>query len=514
MNYVFNEDNSSLIERICNINNVKLEDLDVSGFSVDYDNELLIKFKDGLLDNKDKKFLVVGDYDCDGICATAIIKRLLDDLNIKNNFYIPSRSKESYGLNNKIVETAIQNEFDCLFMVDNGVVASEQLSLCKQANIKTFIIDHHEYEDKPDCDYFLHPNLFNEDYYDMCAGGLCALFSNSIRYDDLTTVYGGLATLADMVTVLKYNRYLLKKMMEILTSKDIYQINFLLGRNTCSYEGLSFNVIPKINAVSRLDEYLNVNHVVEYLLSDHDGCANYYGRIDTINKMRKDYTKTMCEKALSIIKNDSDVIIAYSEDFKEGLCGLVANKLLSDFSKPIIILALVDGELRGSGRSPKGINLYEYLKPLDIFNAFGGHANAVGLTMDLDKLDVLKQYIVNNPLEVSEEYNDVIVLDSDDLSFDTYNQICRLEPYGTGFKQPLLCLRNVEYSQKYVIANKYPKFVLNRQCDAISFNSSFLNAEFTDMIGRLRKDDYHKDKLSFNIEDLLQLALYNLDNNR
>lgn len=503
MNYVIHEVKTSLIDTVLDINNLKYEDIDVSNFQCDYNNAVLNSFKEGIENNKNKKFLIVGDYDCDGICATTIILRLLSKLNIKANFYIPSRSLEGYGLNNSIVEKAISNNFECVFMVDNGVKCFEQLNLLRQANIKTFVLDHHEYEGEVNCDYLLHPSLLDKEYSDMCAGGLSALLANSYDYDELSLCYGGLATLADMVSVLGYNRYLLKEMLYILRKGNIHSINYLLGKNEYTYENISFNVIPKINAVSRLDEYLNVNHIVEYLLADNNSCANFYHKIDNINNMRKDYSNKMYEELIDKVNKDDNFIICISEENKEGLCGLVANRLLNIFNKPVMVLCKKDNEYRGSARSPKDVDIYSYLKDLDIFTAFGGHNQAVGLSISFDNFVKLKEYIKNNQIEYKESVCDVISINEGLLNNDTLIQIESLKPFGTNFKEPLLLLKDVKYQSKFVIKNKYPKFTINDNCSAISFNESLANKEFASMIGKLEADNYYRGKLSFKIEDLI-----------
>lgn len=500
MSYLFNEDNLDIVDRICKINNIKYSDLDVSSFTVDYDLEVLSIFKNGLLTNKDKKFLIVGDYDCDGICATAIIKRLLDYLKIESNFYIPSRSKEGYGLNNKIVETAIVNQFDCLFLVDNGVNCHEQLSLCRQANIKTFIIDHHEYE-TVDADYLLHPTLFNGKYSDMCAAGLCCLLSNSFRVDDLSIVYGGLATLADMVKVLNYNRYLLVKMMDILRTQDIYQIRLLI-KSDISYDSLSFEVIPKINAVSRLDEFMNVNHLVQYLLASRNECVKFLDKIETINNKRKEMSKTMYEYCLSSLNKDDNFIIVYSKDFVEGICGLVANRLMYAFNKPAIVFSLKNDELIGSARSPIGFNAYDYLKDFNGFISFGGHENALGMSIKLDSLIHLKEYINSHPFTIKQEEINCLLFNEDDLNLSTYDKIASLQPYGTGFKKPLIAIRDNSY-KCFLVKNKYPKFTINSSCSAICFNDCNFNQVYSYFIGTLNQDSYHKNAISLTIEDLI-----------
>lgn len=504
MKYLFNKDPGTIKERVCRINGVRPEQLDVSGFRPDYDNEILKEFKEKLLAEKDKRFFIVGDYDCDGICATTIMMRLFADLKIRANYYIPSRSKDGYGLNSRIVDTAAENDFDCLLCVDNGVAATEQLEYAAELGLKTFVIDHHEYSRKPEVDAFLHPDLFEEDYADMCAGGLCALLSNSIREDELTEVYGGLATLADMVSVFGYNRYMLGKMLEILNREKIYPIHYLLSRSDVTYDSLAFNVIPKINAVSRLDEQLNVNYVVRYLLDNSSGCMAYLNKIEMINTERKDLSKQMAALASRIREDVNGVFIVRSQAFKEGLCGLIANRLMNECGRPILVFAENDGELKGSGRAPQGCDLYAYLKGISkIFTAYGGHQQAVGLSMKGDDYEKLKEYIINNDLKFEEQYCEVLCITKDDLDLELLKELDELKPFGSGFAEPLLCLENVEYSRKYLISKSYPKFVLNENTEAISFNPGFADKDFSTMIGHLKKDDYHRGKLSFVIEDLL-----------
>ena len=505
MRYIFNEDlDKSIEERILQLNNVEKQDIELSNFEIDYNLEIINRFKEKLLSDKDKKFFIVGDYDCDGICATTIIKRLLDELNIENNYYIPSRTKEGYGINDKIVQTAYDNNFDCILCVDNGVVASNQLAKAKKLGIKTYIIDHHEYTDTPECDGFLHPNIFPNEYKDMCAAGICALLSNSFRQDELTTVYGGLATLADMVSIFSYNRYLVKQMLNILSNTRIEPINLLLGSNEITYTNLQYNVIPKINAVSRLDDLMNVNYVVRYLLSTSNECLKYYDKIEIINESRKQISKTMYQDSLRLIDDSKNIIIIKNEHFKEGLCGIVANRLLDIYDKPVVVFAENNDILKGSGRSKSGTNLFEYLKECkDLFDNYGGHEQAVGITISEDNYVKLLEYVDKHPLSINEQYTDVLLFNQEDIDFSILNQINSLGPYGVGFKEPLIGIRNPKYIKRLLVAGKYPKFIFNDKFDAISFNSNMINKDFEYMIGKLKMDTYNSNKLSFVIEDLV-----------
>lgn len=504
MKYVFNRDSISLSDRICNLNNINIERLNMDGFKVDYNLKPLLDFKNKLIENNKLKYLIVGDYDCDGICATTIIKKLLDDLNINNNYYIPSRIKEGYGLNNKIVKTAIDNHFDALLLVDNGVSAYEQLKYAKENNLKIFIIDHHEFKEEVICDCLLHPCLFDGDYFDMCAGGLASLLSNSIRYDELSIAYGGLATLADMVSVLGFNRYLLKEMIKIFNQNNIYPITYLLGRNKVDYDSLSFNVIPKINAVSRLDEYLNVNYLVQYLLADETKCVDYFNKIEMINNTRKELTKNAIDYINSIILEDENIIVIKSKEYKEGLCGLIANILMNKYQKAVVILSEDNELLKGSGRAPLGTNLYEYLLNFkDYFLSFGGHAQAIGVSMSLSSFESFLADIKKKPIDYVENYIDVISIKQDDINNELLDELDKLKPFGKGFLQPLFAIENVNVNKTIVIKNKYPKYLLNDHLSSISFNSDFINKPFNTIIGKLKADDYAPNKQVLLIEDLI-----------
>lgn len=505
MKYIFNEDlDSSLTERILALNNVKKESLDVSNFEIDYSLPILNSFKEKLLSCKDKRFFIVGDYDCDGICATAIIKKLFDDIGINSNYYIPSRSKDGYGINETIVNNAKNNNFDCIICLDNGIAAKDVLEYAKSLGLQVFIIDHHEYQNEPECISYLHPNLFPKEYAQMCAGGLCALLSNSFRSDDLTSALGGLATLADMVNIFDYNRYIVKQMLEIVKQGSIVPINLLLGRSDITYKNISFQVIPKINAVSRLDDLMNVNYVVRFLLSNESEAISYFDKIENINAARKEYSKQMYNLALRLVDEKQNIIVISHESFKEGLCGLVANRLLEHFRKPVIVFSNSNGILKGSGRSVPGFNMYEYLKNTDfLFETYGGHELAIGCSINEENYNKLLDYINNSKVEYNEQFINVMLLDESKIDFNTLDELQNLEPFGSGFVEPLLGFRNPNYISRYIVGGRFPKFDINDNLSAISFNSDFMNTEFDYMVGHLSKDNFNKDKLSFLIEDLV-----------
>lgn len=505
MKYVFNEEyDKSIADRILSINNVSYSLLEIEKFSSRIENEVVSNFINKLLENRNDKFLIVGDFDCDGICSTAIIKKIFDSINIKSNFYIPSRKNEGYGINKNIVKKAYDNKFDCIVCVDNGIIANDQINYAYELGLKVFIIDHHEYVNLPRCEAVLHPDLLEKDYYDLCAGGLCCLLASQINDDDLYFVYGGLATLADMVNMFGYNRYLACKMLSILKEKEIKPINLLLAHNEVSFTNIQYNVIPKINAVSRLEDIFNVNYVVNFLLERECDLLDYYHKIEINNDARREYSRKMLLLADELVDDSKQIIIIKSKEFKEGLCGLVANKLVDKYSKPVIVFAEGEELLKGSGRSVPGFNLYQYLFEIkDIFETYGGHEGAVGMSIASSNIQSLFDYIDSHKIEFQEQYKDVILLSGDDLKLDILKQINSLEPYGSNFATPLFGVHTSLIQKKYVVSNRFPKYDINEHISAINFKSGNVNDDYDYLIGKITKDTYNPNKLSLIIEDLI-----------
>lgn len=499
MEYRYHQGN--ILDNIYLINNIQKSDLEIDRFdNIDY-HQSLLDFKDKLLSIKDKQVLIVGDYDCDGICATTITKRLLEHLGINNSYYIPSRIDEGYGLSDKIVNLANKHHYDVIITVDNGVSATSSISLANSLGIKVMIIDHHEYQEVPDCYGFIHPNLLSNDFNKLSAGALCYLLSTLFYEDDYSLVLGGLSILSDMVGVLNYNRYLLKRMINILNTKDIYQIKLLNG-NSIDYDSLSFNAIPKINAVSRMG--YNANILVKYFLSDKQDCLRLLDSINKINDYRKNETKSECDLALSMLNRKDKLALIVSSEFKEGICGLIANRISLNYDVPCIVFSKKDGLLKGSGRSRENFNIYEYLSNTrELFTSFGGHGQACGVCLEESRFDELKEYISSHELELLDYQKDVISVEQSDIDFDLFNKIDSLKPFGIDFKEPLIHIKDFEYKSKFLIKNKYPKFTVDNKLSAISFNEYDSYRQFSDLYAYIRKDDYHAGAVSLLIKDLL-----------
>ena len=456
---------------------------------------LLCKF------NKEKVF-IFGDYDADGICATSILVNTFRAIGIECNYYLPSRVEDGYGLSTKIVERAINYGFDLLICIDNGVKAAEAIEYAK-GKIDLMIVDHHEYEQRPDVKWFLHPAILPEEFADSCAGGLALLIANRLKEDDYNIVLAGLASISDMVSVFGNNRIIVKKAYELYKANQYLNLKLLVEKEPDNVNQLfGYQIAPKINAISRMEKY-NVNKLVAYLLSkDEEEIKATARELIEINKMRRLETTVKLETALKKVGKE-DIIIVYDESFKEGLCGLIAARLMETYHRSCIVLSLKGNVLKGSGRAVEGFNLYEYLSAFEHFISFGGHDLAIGLSLALEDLDKLKDYIANHQVIIKEVETTAIEITSEEITLENALLLSKLRPFGGSFADPLFYLSAPPVKSFYRIKGMYPKWTLENDAEALSFRFNSNSAHPSSLIGRINTSNYqNKPKVVFDVIDI------------
>ncbi|MDP3441765.1 MAG: DHH family phosphoesterase, partial [Ignavibacteria bacterium] len=202
----------SLINAVIKYNNLNKNQIDELNNPPEFvisNHPLFIKAEQIILDaiNNNKKIIVCGDYDADGICSTTILYRTLKKMNAKVGYYIPNRFSEGYGLNDNTVDLALGKDYELFVLVDNGVSAQSSLQKIKDANATCLILDHHSYEGEVLCDCLVHPNLLEDYYNDMCGSGLAYNLSDRlIGYDAYNVSLAGIATVADLMPLWGFNR--------------------------------------------------------------------------------------------------------------------------------------------------------------------------------------------------------------------------------------------------------------------------------------------------------------------
>ncbi len=311
-----------------------------------------------------------------------------------------------------------------------------------------------------------------------------------------------IGTIGDMVKVTGEGHVIVKRGLEVLNQTERPGLRALIKNagltlGSINETDIGFNIAPRLNAVGRL---ANANLAVELLLSDDDVEAQKIAdQIEELNNQRKELTTEVYDKCMALIRENSwqkqNTLVLYDPDFHEGVLGLVANKIVEKTHKPTIVLTKNQaGEIKGSGRSITGFNLFDALNPLkeELFTKFGGHDFACGLSMTEDKIGALREKLekgfhVEGGLEIK-EYDMELPLQG--LSPQTLAQINQVGPFGTGDAQPIFSISNPTITQFFKIGKEknHVKFNVAKKGGSlavIGFNKDFLNNNLFPFIARV-----------------------------
>lgn len=466
---------NKLIESVLNYNQVAIKDINSSAIQLKTSqSECVFKAVELILKQKEKqeKIFIGGDYDCDGICATTIIKDALDKLGIENGYYIPNRFKEGYGLSPKIVQKAYEKGYTMILTVDNGVKAYEAIELAQKLGMAVLVTDHHLIETPLDI-LCVHPNYMEEDFQYCCGAAVALqLARHLVGNNDFHTALAGIASIADSMVVLKETRNIIKHALKILNQKQFPILNcFFLKDELITATEVAYTMVPIINSVGRLSDMFNPNDIIRYyfLCTDDKVIKETFMKMTQLNHYRKKQTQIMFEEALNN-KEETPIICSASPNYHEGIVGIIAGRLVSFLKKPAIVLCEHEGILKGSGRSIAGFDLHGFLsKHFDSFLTFGGHQNAVGLSLEKKDYASFVKILEKANVQMAQEEAYCFVKE-DDLKLENVQQLMCLEPFGVGFKLPDFAIENPLIEKFQLLKNRYPKYQLNNELNAIGFD--------------------------------------------
>jgi len=481
---------------------------------------------------KQKKILIIGDFDCDGATSTALAVHALGAMGAQNCAYIvPNRFEYGYGLTPEIVDLAHQQKPDLIVTVDNGISSIEGALRAKQLGIKVLVTDHHLPGDSlPDVDAIVNPNQAGCQFLSKNAAGVGVIFYvlSHLRaklrdqgwfigqcipepkmgnYLDLVA----LGTIADLVPLDKNNRILVEQGLRrikagrcrpgILAILNVAQKNI----QQIKASDMGFAVGPRLNAAGRLDD---MSLGIECLLTNNPEYANQLAhRLDALNQERKNIEQEMKldadEQLKSMSISDENVnalswgVCLYEPHWHQGVIGILASRIKEKFNRPVIIFApesddptLKDPMLKGSARSISGFHIRDALDLLakrrpDLLNKFGGHAMAAGMTIQKDKFTEFSQTfdLIVHELLAESDLQSVLLSDgelsSKDFSIENISLLESSGPWGQQFPEPLFDGEFVVVQSK-ILKEKHLKLALARQneeilFDAIQFNSAWVD---------------------------------------
>ena len=431
---------------------------------------------------ENKKIVIHGDFDCDGICASALLWEFLyrDVSKILEKKvdvvpYIPSRIDQGYGLTESSIKDAKDLNCDLLITVDCGVRDKELIN--KHSKDLDFIItDHHQPPEdiSENLGYTLVHQMYPGKEYpnkEICGTAVAYLLVQALRNElemEEDKEYGldlvALSTVTDMMPLLDVNRIFVKFGLEQISKGERLGLNALilrsgiLSKDINSYH-LGYVVGPRINAAGRIGSPMEA---VKLLVSnDEKKCTEIANELNGINFERQKLTTEILDIAKEDVDLENKLLFVQGENWHEGIIGLVAGKLQEQFYRPVIVTTKNDGVIKGSARSIKGFNITKALEKLDKYlERYGGHELAAGFTAKEKSMDEFVKKITeyaNKKITEKDLQRDIkidLLVDTEDIDNELINNLKKLEPFGYGNSKPIICLKELVVVRKNIMGQE------------------------------------------------------------
>lgn len=425
---------------------------------------------------KDKcKIRIIGDYDIDGICSIYILYKGLIAAGADVDYVVPHRINDGYGINEHLIDNAINEGIDTIITCDNGIAAYNQVKYAKENGLTVIVTDHHdvpfdevngvkEYR-VPPADAVVNPKQEDCQYPFrlLCGAGvaykLISLIYERLRLDtkDMEEYreFMAIATVGDIVDLIDENRVVVKYGLKHIAHTVNTGLKALVEEcgvdiNNISSYHIGFVIGPCLNASGRLD---TARKAIELMLCKNTEEAHNMAReLITLNTERKQMTEDETAKAIELVeKNDmlkDRVLVIYLPDCHESIAGIIAGRIKERYYRPTFVITNAEEGAKGSGRSIEGYNMYEEInKCKNVLTKYGGHPMAAGLSLETADIDVFRKML-----------NDNATLDDSDLipktwidvpmpvgyaSMGLVGQLKLLEPFGKGNEKPVFADRDL-----------------------------------------------------------------------
>ncbi len=437
-----------------------------------------------------EKIGIFGDYDADGVTSSALLFLFLKKLGIDSRVYIPHRENEGYGMNREGLDYLHSEGCSLVITVDCGVSDFEEAKYAAQSGIDLIITDHHcPAERLPECLSLINPkqpgcgfpfkelagvgvafNLIRALRSELYRSGFWSgsLPPNLRRFLDLVAI----GTVSDIVPLFGDNRIMVKAGLQVLEEGKRPGINAL--KKVSSLSGsltstdLGFRLGPRINAAGRMDHAMAAFNL---LISDDPAEAeNLSGKLNSYNRERQSREKEILDEALAIIKEmgQRDSYVLESFDWKLGIIGIVASRIVKQVNRPVILLTADGDEAAGSGRCPDWLDLFSLLTSCSsCLMRYGGHKAAAGVRLSLERLDDFRELFDQQCRKSISEGKEDEILDIDcrvhvseflDPRYPVFLEM--LEPFGPGYSSPLFSMETFLVKNSRIVGISHLKFTV------------------------------------------------------
>jgi single-stranded-DNA-specific exonuclease len=439
-----------------------------------------------------EKILIYGDYDVDGTSSVVVLKKAIELAGGAADYHVPHRLKEGYGMRTEVVEAAAAQGVKLIVSVDTGIRAAEVVTRANELGIDVIVTDHHLPEtglppavavlnpNRPDCPY-PEKNLCGAGVAFKLVQGLLARRGWSA--DKLRRVLKSflklvaIATVADVVPLTGENRIIVTHGLRGLDRvrnpglRALLDIAGFAEGTSPTARQVAFQIAPRINAAGRMD---TAKAAVEMFLTDDPSRAKELAQQlhdhNTDRRQVEAETREICESVA--VADGAFALVYYGETWHRGVLGIVASRLVERFYRPVFVLGrnAEDGLAQGSGRSIRAFHLLDALESMsDLFEKFGGHAHAAGVTLDPARVDEFRArfnaYALSRltPDDLQPLLEVDAVLELREINDESVAGIFALAPFGHGNEPPLFAAVNVEVSTQPAVWKERHLKVLVKQ---------------------------------------------------
>lgn len=468
----------------------------------------------------DELIAVYGDYDADGVTATALLYSYLQSEGYRVIPYIPDRNTEGYGLNKNAIKELYGKGVNLIVTVDNGVSAYDEVLYIKELGMDIVITDHHKVPERipeaaavvdphrPDC-----PSVFKQwAGVGVAFKLICALSDKSTEsllnsYSDLVAI----GTIGDIVSLTHENRTIVKYGLRAINEGNNIGVDYL--KKVAGVDGkcinaatVAFSLVPRINAIGRTG---HASEALKLLIADDiESAEEKAGLVDKANINRQELEKEIVLEAQKQIEENPDmlnnrVLIFSGENWHGGVIGIVAARLTQKYGKPCFVITDDGTEAKGSARSIEGFSLYDAISSCsELLSHYGGHVLAAGFGMKSENLPLFKTAIEEYAKKVQMPFPFIELdckLRPEFINADILDVIAALEPFGAGNPQPLFGLFGMHLHNITPIGNgKHLRLTLKRgesTITALLFGTTkdefpYETGDILDLAVKLERNEY------------------------
>ena len=430
-----------------------------------------------------KPVRIIGDYDIDGICSIYILFCGLKAAGADVDYVVPHRINDGYGINEHLIDNAINEGIDTIVTCDNGIAAYNQVRYAKDNGITIIVTDHHDVpfeikDDKkvyivPPADAVINPKQADCDYpFKLLCGAGVAYKLISLLYDRLGLdkkeledyiEFMAIATVGDIVDLIDENRIVVKYGLKYIAHTKNTGLRALIEEcqldiNNISSYHIGFVIGPCLNASGRLD---TARQAIELMLcKDNEKAHNMAKELIALNNERKSMTEQETQKAIELVENTGllkdRVLVIYLKDCHESIAGIIAGRIKERYYRPTFVITNAEDGAKGSGRSIEGYNMYEEInKCKNVLTKYGGHPMAAGLSLAISDIDIFRKMLNDNAILTDEDLIPKMWIDVpmpvSYANIRLVNQLKLLEPFGKGNEKPVFADRNLYVKTASVI---------------------------------------------------------------